>query len=112
MEIHSSSLTSRPTKLGGLLPVKVSSVENNVAQGGAKAPPNRQIVEGARTPEEIEQALGQAGLAFSNEPLAVDALNKPVNTRIQQALHAYGDQRNQPKQNQRAELIIGIDFYV
>ncbi|NOT83838.1 MAG: hypothetical protein HOP02_03460 [Methylococcaceae bacterium] len=74
--------------------------------------PKASIVEIAQTPAEIEQALVKAGLGFSNEPLIKDVLNDPVHTKIKQALTAYDDQRNQSIQNQRAELIFGVDFYV
>jgi hypothetical protein len=112
MEIHSSSLRSLPTKLGGSQADKSTGVRDNVAREDTKAPTKRQIVDASQTPVEIEQALGRAGLLYKNEPSINDVLNKPMPTRIQQALNAYDGQRSQSIQNQRAELIIGIDFYV
>lgn len=111
MEIHSSSLASRPIKAGVSTPAKISRVENNVANDDAKASAEHKVIESVSTPQEIEQVLSKPVLRISNELMVNDAVYKPKNIRVQHALNAYDGQRSQPIKNQRAELITGIDFY-
>ncbi|MEQ1637714.1 MAG: hypothetical protein ABL903_13595 [Methylococcales bacterium] len=112
MKIHSSSLRTPPAKLVGTPIDKLARAQNNVTREETKTNLKQDVVKVTQTPAEIEQLLTQEGLELSNEPVMKDVLNDPLPTKVKQALNAYDDQRNQAIQNQREELIVGIDFYV
>ena len=112
MEIHSSSLRSSPTKLGIAQTNKLSNVQNNVTQQDAKPNHKQPKLEVAQGVEYGKDAQQQTKLSVYNGLMANDILNKPINTKIQQALNAYHDHRLQTFQNQPTESIVGVDLYV
>ncbi|MGZ8158112.1 MAG: hypothetical protein ACXWT4_04805 [Methylobacter sp.] len=107
MRIHSSSLNFSPL---GPNP-KVG--RNNSAQNKdenefpvAKNAPNKNQ---PSSPEEIKKALDNVGLAIDLS--GQDNIIKPTDSRTLRALSAYTQEFNAPLQDQRAQLITGIDAY-
>jgi len=109
MRIHSSSLTFSPINLNQ------NVGKNNSAQNKdenelsvAKDTQNKKFNQPS-SPEEIKKTLDNVGLAIdlSNQ----DNIIKPTNSRTLRALSAYTQEFNAPLQDQRAQLITGIDAY-
>jgi hypothetical protein len=107
MRIHSSSLTFSPINLNQ----KVG--RNNNAQNkdehelpvAKDAQNNNQ----SSSPEEIKKTLDNVGLAIDLS--SQDNIIRPLNSRTLRALSAYTQEFNAPLQDQRAQLITGIDAY-
>ena len=105
MQIHNSSLTFSPVgfnqKVG-----KNNSAQNDGlpvvkdAQNEAPSQPS--------SSEEIKNALQNNNLTIVS---TAQNLNKPTDSRTLRALSAYNKQFNAPLQEQRAQLITGIDAY-
>lgn len=109
MRIHSSSLTFSPISLNQ----KIG--QNNSAQNKdenelsvAKDAQNKKINQPS-SPEEIKKTLDNVGLAIDLS--SQDNIIKPTNSRTLRALSAYTQEFNAPLQDQRAQLITGIDAY-
>ena len=115
MLIQSSSLTfshvgsNRPE--GGRVenaPKKNEGNELSVSKASYKRKFNEALAP-IYSPEEIKQKLDVAGLDINitnSEPNYI-----PSDVRILKALNTYNNAINQPLQDQRSELIAGIDFY-
>lgn len=108
MRIHSSSLTFSPL---GPNP-KVG--RNNSAQNKdenelpvAKDAQNKNPY--PSSPEEIKKTLDNVSLAIDLS--GQDNIIKPTDSRALRALSAYTQEFNAPLQDQRAQLITGIDAY-
>ncbi|TAN70790.1 MAG: hypothetical protein EPN17_03900 [Methylobacter sp.] len=107
MKIHSSSLTFSP-----ILPNQKSG-RNDGAQNNepsvAKDAQNKKVNQPS-SPEEIKKTLDNKslGLDLSSQ----DNIIKPTDSRTLRALSAYTQEFNAPLQDQRAQLITGIDAYV
>ncbi len=106
MKIHSSSLNLSPL---GFNP-KVG--KNNNAQNKDQ---NQLLVEQEAqnkkanklsSPEEIEKTINDLDLTNQNNII------KPTDSRTLRALSAYNQEFNAPLQEQRAQLLTGIDAYV
>ncbi|MFI3155663.1 MAG: hypothetical protein QX199_05860 [Methylococcaceae bacterium] len=106
MKIHSSSLTFSPIGLNQ----KIG--RNDSAQN--KDPNELSDTQNKKTnkpssPEEIKKALDNVSSAIDLSDQ--DNLIKPTNSRTLRALSAYTQEFNAPLQDQRAQLITGIDAY-
>lgn len=118
MEIHPSSLRTPPVGLNRFRTDKASAADNNVEQDDLKLSnkPNKKSADAptiVQTTADIEKTLAREDVQIIPEPTGViEQFNKPFNKRTQQALTAYTNQINQPKINQRTDLIVGIDFFV
>jgi hypothetical protein len=105
MEIHSSSLTHIPAgyiaknkKDVTLLPAFNKAVQE-------QAPLN------LPSPQDIEDKLKNANL-LQLTGTEEHPKNRPANSRNARAIDAYIQEDIKPLQNQRSELISGIDFFV
>lgn len=109
MRIHSSSLNFSPLgpnqKVGGDSSAK-NNDENKLSV--AQDPQNKKTNQPSST-EEIKKALDivKSGIDSSSQ----DNIIRPTNSRTLRALSAYTQEFNAPQQNQRAQLITGIDAY-
>jgi len=107
MRIHSSSLTFSPINLNQNAG-KNNNAQNKDELSVAKDTQNKKFNQPSSS-EEIKKALDNVGLAIdlSNQ----DNIIKPTNSRTLRALSAYTQEFNAPQQDQRAQLITGIDAY-
>ncbi|HEY8034233.1 MAG TPA: hypothetical protein VIF37_01420 [Methylobacter sp.] len=109
MRIHSSSLTFSPInlnqKVGGNNNAQ-NNDEHNHKLSVAKDAPNKKQ---PSSPEEIKKTLDNVGLTVDLS--GQDNIIKSTNTRTLRALSAYTQEFNAPLQDQRAQLITGIDAY-
>jgi hypothetical protein len=105
MEIHSSSLTRIPTGYIAKNKKDVTLVPTINTAVQEQAPLN------LPSPQDIEDKLKNANLLqlTSNEE---HPKNKPTDSRTARAINAYIQEDIYPLQNQRSELISGIDFFV
>ncbi|MBL6986441.1 MAG: hypothetical protein ISR72_05225 [Methylobacter sp.] len=108
MKIHSSSLSSTISlnqKVG-----KNNGVQNNDEKklSVAKDAPDKKVNQPS-TPDEIKKTLDNVGL--SADLTSKNNIIQPTDSRIQRALSAYNQEFNAPLQDQRAQLITGIDAY-
>ncbi len=106
MKIHSSSLTFSPISLNQ----KVG--RNNSAQNKDQNELPDTLNKKTNKPsssEEIKKALDNVSSAIDLSDQ--DNLIKPTNSRTLRALSAYTQEFNAPLQDQRAQLITGIDAY-
>ena len=109
MKIHSSSLTFSPIALNQ----KVGRNDNakNKDQNElsvAKDAQNKKTNQPS-SPEEIKKTLNNVSLAVDLS--SQDNIIKPLDSRTLRALSAYNQAFNAPLQDQRAQLITGIDAY-
>ncbi len=109
MRIHSSSLAFSPINFNQ------NVGKNNSAQNKdenelsvAKDAQNKKFNQPS-SPEEIKKTLDNVGLAIDLS--SQDNIIKPTNSRTLRALSAYTQEFNAPLQDQRAQLITGIDAY-
>lgn len=105
MRIHSSSLIFSPTNLNQKTD-RNNSKQNNELNNAKQAP--GKSTNQTSTPDEIKQTLKNTGIEvdFTN-----NSLIKPTDSRTLRALSAYTREFNAPLQDQRTQLITGIDFY-
>ncbi len=113
MEIHVSSLNYSAPKLisphhAGQQDTVQNQPENKRANSDNPLPTPKTA---NQTPEQVEQLLADAGLSDLSM-LNADRTENPINTRLSNAVNAYTTTLNQPMQDQRAQLVAGIDFYV
>jgi hypothetical protein len=107
MRIHSSSLTFSPINLNQKVGRNNSAQNNDEHERSvAKDAPNKSQ---PSSPEEIKKTLDNVGLAIDLSDQ--DNIIKPTNSRTLRALSAYTQQFNAPMQDQRAQLLTGIDAY-
>ena len=105
MRSHSSSLMFSPSNLHQNTDrnnCKPNSERNRAAEAPVHSPNQ------TSTPDEIKQTLKNTGIEvdFTN-----NSLIKPTDSRTLRALSAYTREFNAPLQDQRTQLITGIDFY-
>ena len=102
MKIHSSSLTPTPVRLS-----QPSGRDNSAPNNGVSAANGTQDKKANQpsSTEEIKKASLSIGLASQ------DNIIKPTDSKTLRALSAYTQQFNAPLQDQRAQLITGIDAY-
>ncbi|MGR9013726.1 MAG: hypothetical protein ACU83U_08790 [Gammaproteobacteria bacterium] len=108
MKIHSSSLNSAISlnqKVG-----KNNGVQDNDENklSVAKDAPEKKVNQPS-TPDEIKKTLDNVSL--SADLTSKNNIIQPTDSRIQRALSAYNQEFNAPLQDQRAQLITGIDAY-
>lgn len=108
MRIHSSSLNFSPINLSQKIG-KNNNAQNNDEheRSVAKDAPNKSQ---PSSQEEIKKTLDNVGLVLDLS--GQDNIIKPTDLRTLRALSAYTQQFNAPMQDQRAQLITGIDAYV
>lgn len=112
MEIHVSSLNYSTLKLNPQTAGQPGVVQNKPDNKHANYDkPLQNSVTATQTPEQVEQLLADAGLS-DIAMLNADRTENPINTRLLNAVNAYTTTLNQPMQDQRAQLVAGIDFYV
>src|ERR1035437_9400588 len=105
MRVHNSSLTFSPIGLNQ----KVG--RNNSAQNKDKNEPStakdaqNNKLNQPSSPEEIKQKLDNTNLSID----LTSNIIKPTDSRTLRALSAYNQEFNAPLQDQRAQLITGID---
>ncbi len=102
MKIHNSSLTLTPVR-PSQTPGRDSNVSNNESSV-AKETQNKKVNQPS-SPEEIKKA------SLSIDLTGQDNIIKPTDSKTLRALSAYTQQFNAPLQDQRAQLITGIDAY-
>jgi len=105
MKIHSSSLNVSP------LGFNPKAGKNNTQNKDQNVPLVEQTAQNKKTnklssPEEIEKTLNS--LDLTNQ----DTIIKPTDLHTLRALSAYNEQFNALLQEQRAQLLTGIDAYV
>ena len=105
MKIHSSSLAFSPINLNQKTG-KRSNAQNN--DPSLLKDNQSQKVNQPSSPDPIKKTLNKANLA-------IDFINKniikPTDSRTLRALSAYNQEFNAPLQDQRTQLISGIDIY-
>ncbi|MGZ4956419.1 MAG: hypothetical protein ACXV8Q_15035 [Methylobacter sp.] len=109
MKIHSSSLTFSPIahnqKVGRN---NGAQNKNENEQPIAKDAQNKKI-NPPSSPEVAKKALDNINLTIDSS--GQDNIIKPTDSRTLRALSAYNQAFNAPLQDQRAQLITGIDAY-
>ncbi|WP_431066423.1 hypothetical protein [Methylotuvimicrobium sp.] len=112
MEIHVTSLNTSALKLNPQNAGQQDTVQNQPENKRANSDkPLQHSATATQKPEEVEQLLVNAGLSDIGL-LNADKTENPINTRLLNAVNAYTTTLNQPMQDQRAQLVAGIDFYV
>ncbi len=112
MEIHVTSLNTSALKLNPQIAGQQDTVQNQPENKRANSDkPLQNSATATQTPEEVEQLLDDAGLS-DIAMFNTDRTEDPINTRLLNAVNAYTTTLNQPMQDQRAQLVAGIDFYV
>jgi len=109
MRVHSSSLTFSPISFNQKVGKNNSAPsKDNNDLSVAKDTQNKQFNQPS-SPEEIKKVLDNGSLTIdlSNQ----DNIIKPTNSRTLKALSAYTQEFNAPQQEQRAQLVTGIDAY-
>ena len=105
MRVHNSSLTFSPLGLNQKTG-RNNSAQNNDPALAKDAQHNK--VNQPSSPEEIKNTL-------DNNNLSIDFTNnniiKPTDSRTLRSLSAYNREFNDPLQDQRTQLITGIDIY-
>ena len=108
MRIHSSSLIFSPISLNQKVGRNNSAQNNDDNQlSVAKDAQNKKFNQPSS--EEIKKTLGNVSLAIDSS--GQDNIIKPTDSRTLRALSAYNQAFNAPLQEQRAQLITGIDAY-
>ncbi len=109
MRIHSSSLTFKPIDLNQK--VGRNNSAQNKDKNGLSVAQDEQNKKSNQTssPEEIKKALNNVNSGIDSS--GQDNIIKPTNARTLRALSAYTQEFNAPLQDQRAQLITGIDAY-
>jgi hypothetical protein len=105
MKIHSSSLAFSPINLNQKTG-KGSDAQNDDLSLPKEA--KNQTINQPSSPEHIEKTLDKANLAID---FTTKNIIKPTDSRTLRALSAYNQQFNAPLQDQRTQLISGIDIY-
>lgn len=111
MEIHSSSLRTPPVKIDNSQAPKVSAVHRLPRYAGGSSPYKDSSSAKPQSTAEVETLLARVGKDFYETPFVQGVLDDCLPTKVQHALSAYQGERDKPLQNQRAALIMGIDFY-
>ena len=105
MKVHPSSLSFSPINLNQKTG-KGSDAQNDDLSLSKEA--KNQTINQRSSPDQIKKTLNKANLA-------IDFINKniikPTDSRTLRALSAYNQEFNAPLQDQRTQLISGIDIY-
>lgn len=114
MKIHSSSLAFTPIGFNQQVGKNNSAQNKNekdelLASRDSKNKPLNQAILPSSTPDEIKKTLDNAG--FGLDPIKQVNLIKPIDSKTSRALSAYSRELNSPMQDQRTQLITGIDIY-
>ncbi len=107
MEIHSSSLTRIPA---GYIAKNKKDFTQPLQPAINKAV-QEQAPLNLPSPQDIEDKLKNANL-LQLSGTEEHSTNRPPNSRTARAINAYIQEDIYPLQNQRSELISGIDFFV
>jgi hypothetical protein len=105
MKIHSSSLTL--SQIGSNQTASKNNGLPNNELSVTKDAPNKAYNQPS-TPEEIKNTLANTNL---NNSYTSNNIIKPTDSRTLRAISAYNKEANAPLQDQRAQLITGIDAY-
>lgn len=109
MRVHSSSLNFSPINFGQKLGQHDSAQnKNNDELSIAKDAQNKSTSQPS-SPEEIKKALDSTGLSIDSS--GQNNIIRPADTQTLRALSAYSHAFNAPQQEQRAQLVSGIDVY-
>ncbi|MGZ8241495.1 MAG: hypothetical protein ACXWTK_08245 [Methylobacter sp.] len=109
MRIHSSSLTFSPINLNQKVGRNNSAqVKDENELSVAKDAQNKKINQPSSS-EEIKKTRNDISLTIDLS--GQDNIIKPTDSRTLRALSAYNQAFNAPLQDQRAQLITGIDAY-
>jgi hypothetical protein len=114
MRIHSSSLAFSPIGFNQQVG-KSNSAQNKSEKDEllvSKDSKNKQLNQAllpSSTPDEIRKTLDNAGLGLDSTKQV--NLIKPIDSKTSRALSAYSRELNSPLQDQRTQLITGIDIY-
>lgn len=104
--VHSSSLT---------IPARYTAKNKKDATELQLPPTNEAVQKQASlslpSPQDIEDKLKKANLLQLTDT-EEQLKNRPANARTARAINAYIQEDIKPLQNQRSELISGIDFFV
>jgi len=110
MRVHNSSLTFSP--IGHVQKAgrhdSAQNKDDNELSSATKDTQNKKSNQPS-SPEEIKKTLANIGSAIDLS--GQDNIIKPTDTRTLRALSAYNQAFNAPLQDQRAQLITGIDAY-
>jgi hypothetical protein len=108
MRIHSSSLTFSPIGRNQQVGKDNSAQNKDQNEPYVTKDAQNKASNPISTPEEIKKTLGDIRLS-------VDSMRQnniqPINSRTLRALSAYTQEFNAPLQEQRAQLLTGIDAY-
>ncbi|MFA6164012.1 MAG: hypothetical protein WC685_11355 [Methylobacter sp.] len=114
MKIHGSSLAFSPIgfnqQAGKSNSIKIKSrkVGLLVSKESKNKQLNRELFPSS-TPDEIKKTLDNAGLGLDSTKQV--NLIKPLDSKTSRALSAYSRELYSPLQDQRIQLITGIDIY-
>lgn len=116
MRIHSSSLAAIPLQQRKTPTEEIARVnEEAIAKQLAPYKPNDTLTQHAvakiASPAEIAQALDKDNSNKNNTLAQDERASKPFDQRTQHALNAYAAHANIQVQNQRTNLIGGVDLY-
>jgi len=103
MKIHSSSLTFSPARLNQQQTAKSNNVQNN-ERAALPAPKETQSPLRTYPSDKITQPSGADSARQENA-------YQPTDKRTLNALNAYQQESNQVLQDQRVNLITGVDTY-
>lgn len=107
MKIHHSSLTFTPIGITQKVGRNNSALNKDQNEPSIAKDAQDKKLNQPSSPEEIKQKLDNAKLVdFTSKNFI-----KPTDSRTLRALSAYNQEFNAPLQDQRAQLITGIDTY-
>jgi len=109
MRVHNSSLTFSPISLNQKVGRNQRAQNKDENELFVAKDASDKKVNQPSTPEEIKKTLDNVGLSI--DLTSQNNIIKLTNSRIQRALSAYNQEFNAPLQDQRAQLITGIDAY-
>ncbi len=109
MRIHSSSLVFSPIGLNQKVGRNDNAQQHDKNDLSVEKDTQNKKTDKPSSPEEIKKALDNVSSALDLS--GQDNLIKPTNPRTLRALSAYTQEFNAPQQDQRAQLITGIDAY-
>lgn len=105
MKIHSSSLNFSPIGFNRKISRNDNAQNKNTNDLLVEKDAKNKLSNPISSPEKIEKTLNELDLTHSNNII------KPTDSRTLRALSAYNQEFNAPLQEQRAQLLTGIDAY-
>lgn len=109
MRIHNSSLTFTPISLNQKVGRSDSAQNKDKNELPVEKDAQNKKINKPSSPEEIKKTLVNVSSVIDLSDQ--DNIIKPTNSRALRALSAYTQEFNAPLQDQRAQLITGIDAY-